>query len=301
MTELRNLPPQTAPPFEKEQREDFKYPQDLLKSITKTFRPDQLAPTEYEQIRDFNRETRKIKAVPDGKLSVNAVKALHALLAIMEDRESKEVEIKEDTLKVKAAKYYGYFGVGKRKKGFQSNHKVNAEKGLMELALTFFCLNYVYSSGERQLNVNDKYSPLIRPIEDKKIKRETFFERGRLTLKFDRIMLFSLKRDYFYVPKDINKQVQEHTNGKRISASAYLFNTYIHLLKGAAKNKKVSISYDKLIQVMQLEKEREIWHYTRISRYLLAAFEIAADRGVITKIQADKGSKGQDIYIFYWQ
>jgi hypothetical protein len=113
-------------------------------------------------------------------------------------------------------------------------------------------------------------------------------------------MLFSLKRDYFYVPKDINKQVQKHSKGKKVSASVYLFNAYIHLIKAASKERKCVVSHDKVLQIMQLWKEQELRNYNRIRMYVIKALDIVVSRGVVTHFKTSKGSKGQDIYIFYW-
>ncbi|WP_020533312.1 hypothetical protein [Flexithrix dorotheae] len=106
----------------------------------------------------------------------------------------------------------------------------------------------------------------------------------------------SMKNSYFNIPVDLNKLLRSVSRG-RPNAGIELFIKCLYQAKHCSTTGSVEYSYDKLFDIMKLEKLVKNRHKDRIPRTIQNAFETAKKIGLVEEVKEEKSRFGGVKYV----
>ncbi|WP_020530135.1 hypothetical protein [Flexithrix dorotheae] len=249
--------------------------------------------------------------------SINELKALQAVNGIVNKAVSENSikyvdELDSAIMNFTLSEYYDLFGLTKKKEKdgkmrYGGRAREQAKKALLELHNREFVLPYEYRTENKNVRKTIRGIRIRRLIDIKNIEKTEEYNKSTnktkvsdsLKVVIDGVFLKGLQRNYFNVPKYLNKDIVKALGGKRVSPAIQFF--IVNLLAYAQKNtnEKIEMKYDTMISVMRLEKYVESRQKSRILDRFNQAFQCAIELGIITKYEETVNNWGEQKYIFH--
>ena len=101
---------------------------------------------------------------------------------------------------------------------------------------------------------------------------------------------------YFHVPSDINKKIRKVTTG-RPNAQIELFIKCLYQAKHCTNTNTVEYTYDRLFDIMKLQKLLENRNNHRIKPTIQRAFETAKKIGLVKSVREERAKFGSTKYV----
>ncbi|MBT28283.1 MAG: hypothetical protein CMO01_01390 [Thalassobius sp.] len=106
------------------------------------------------------------------------------------------------------------------------------------------------------------------------------------------------KQTYFNIPTDLNNRIRKVNIG-RPNTSVELFIKCLYQVCHMADKDKVEYSYNRLVEIMKLDKYRINKHHSRIDKTINKAFETARKLMIINDWEETKSKHGSKKYILH--
>jgi|GEM_PF-3799805 len=249
--------------------------------------------------------------------SINELKALQAINGIVNKSISENNikyvdEIDSAIMNFTLSEYYDLFGLTKKKEKdgkmrYGGRAREQAKKALLELHNREFVLPYEYKEENKDIRKTVKGIRIRRLVDIKNIEKTEEYNKNTnktkvsdsLKVVIDGVFLKGLKRNYFNVPKYLNKDIVKALGGKRVSPAIQFF--IVNLLAYAQKSpkNKIEMKYDTMVSVMRLEKYVESRQKSRIKDRFNQAIKCAKELGIISKHEETVNNWGEQKYIFH--
>lgn len=249
--------------------------------------------------------------------SINELKALQAINGLVNksisDNSIKYVdEIDSAIMNFTLSEFYDLFGLTKKKEKdgkmrYGGRAREQAKKALLELHNREFVLPYEYRQENKDIRKTVKGIRIRRLVDIKNIEKTEEYNKNTnktkvsdsLKVVIDGVFLKGLQRNYFNVPKYLNKDIVKALGGKRVSPAIQFF--IVNLLAYAQKSpkNKIEMKYDTMISVMRLEKYVESRQKQRIRDRFDQAITCAKELGIITEHEQTMNNWGEQKFIFH--
>ncbi len=108
------------------------------------------------------------------------------------------------------------------------------------------------------------------------------------------------KRTYFHLPADINRRLRSLTKG-RPNAGVELFIKHLYQALHCSEENKVSYSYNKLCEIMNLFRHLKNKHHSRIKTTITKALDTAIRIGLVESVEESKTQYGMPKYVIYFK
>ena len=210
------------------------------------------------------------------------------------------------------SEYYDLFGLTKKKEKdgkmrYGGRAREQAKRALLELHNREFVLPYEYRTEDKNIRKTVRGIRIRRLVDIKNIEKTEEYNKSTnktkvsdsLKVVIDGVFLKGLQRNYFNVPKYLNKDIVKALGGKRVSPAIQFF--IVNLLAYAQKSTsdKIEMKYDTMISVMRLEKYVESRQKSRIRDRFNQAFQCAIELGIIINYEETVNNWGEQKYIFH--
>ncbi|UZR97557.1 hypothetical protein [Chondrinema litorale] len=249
--------------------------------------------------------------------SINELKALQAINGIVNKAISENSikyidEIDSAVMNFTISEYYDLFGLTKKKEKdgkmrYGGRAREQAKRALLELHNREFVLPYEYRTEDKNIRKTVRGIRIRRLVDIKNIEKTEEYNKSThktkvsdsLKVVIDGVFLKGLQRNYFNVPKYLNKDIVKALGGKRVSPAIQFF--IVNLLAYAQKSTsdKIEMKYDTMISVMRLEKYVESRQKSRIRDRFNQAFQCAIELGIIINYEETVNNWGEQKYIFH--
>ncbi|WP_020528083.1 hypothetical protein [Flexithrix dorotheae] len=249
--------------------------------------------------------------------SENEVKSIHAIVGLVNKAiATKDIEYVKNldlvVLEFDLGEYYNLYGLVKKKEKdgkfrFDTRAQDRAKQGLLELHNREFILpneKTVVSKKStktiREINIKKLVDIKgIKIVEEQKTGHEKIILSNSMKLTLDGVFLRDLQKNYFKLPKYLNKEIVDAMGGKRISPAIQLFvvNLFAHAQK--AQTNTIEQNYETLIPIMRLENYAKNGRKGIIKKRISQGIECAMKIGILKNFEEGRNKWGGLKYIFH--
>jgi hypothetical protein len=278
------------------------------KSITQvidlpTFIEEKIPPDTLKQItRDF---------------SINELKALHAINGLINksvaEKKIKYVdELDSAILNFDLSEYYELFGLTKKmekdgKMRYGGRSREQAKKALLELHNREFVMPYEYEVENKKTKKRTRGVKIRRLIDIKSFEQTEEYDKetfrttvsDNMQIIVDGIFLKGLQRNYFNVPKYLNREIVRALGGKRASPAIQFFIMNLYAYAQKVNSEQIEMKIDTLISVMRLENYLASRQKARIEERINQAITCAIDMGILKSYEETSTTWGERKFVFY--
>jgi hypothetical protein len=278
------------------------------KSITQvldlpTFIEEKIPPDTLKQItRDF---------------SINELKALHAINGLINKAVSEKKikyvdELDSAILHFDLSEYYELFGLTKKmekdgKMRYGGRSREQAKKALLELHNREFVVPYEYETESKKLRKKTRGVRIRRLIDIKSFEQTEEYNKitkkttvsDNMQIVVDGIFLKGLQRNYFNIPKYLNKEIVRAQGGKRSSPAIQFFILNLYAYAQKVNQEKIEMKLDTLITIMRLENYLISRQKARIEERIQQAISCAIDMGILKSYEETVTNWGERKFIFF--
>ncbi len=255
----------------------------------------------------LNRLDSAIKQKVAKELSGNEIRVLTAIVGLAQKARSiRELHYWDKTneayFELKLPLLYEYSGLTKNARG-QFN---NRQKDLVKDALkNLHCKQFFIPTIRDDKNSNEVYNGIeimqlirIYKYEEGQVKPD---ENGLLRLTVNAVFFdFAQNRQntYFNLPSDINKRLRGLSPG-RPNVGIELFIKCLYQAIHCTREEKIEYSYNRLVEIMKLEKHKKNRNYSRVQATIDKAFDLSIRLGIISTVEEMTNKLGNRKYILF--
>ncbi|MBX2843997.1 MAG: hypothetical protein KTR26_19650 [Flammeovirgaceae bacterium] len=179
--------------------------------------------------------------------------------------------------------------------------KSNIDKELVKKALlSLHRKEFIYNEGDKFV-----ISPLIQihSISDTKKRKGSGMWDGVLNITIDSCFFDFAQtkaQTYFQIPLDLNENLRKVNKG-RPNASVEILIKYLYQSKHCSSSNKVEYNYDKLVDIMKLNRHIKNNNHKRIKSTIDKGFETAINIGLLEKVEEGTNVFNELKYVIYFK
>ncbi|UZR97261.1 hypothetical protein [Chondrinema litorale] len=238
------------------------------------------------------------------ELSGTEIRVLTAVLSLAQSANDRnELVYMEKThqayFEFDLSSFYLASGMDKNKHGkFAKKSKDSINTALLSLHRKEFLIPYQYMDGKKEVR-GISIVPLLQihaveQWDDLSNRKKT--QLYKMTVSGIFFNINEKQNSYFNLPVNLNNRLREINPG-RPNVGIELFIKCLYQSLHCAKSNTIEYGYNKLVEIMKLEKYKKNNHHKRIKPTIEKAFKTALKLGIILKFEEAKSKYGGLKYV----